>query len=369
MTSLWNAGLKYPCRAIRRFRFRSTGCNVRLVSIVLVTWNSRLYLEWCRSGIQNQSHPRCEVIIVDNASGDGTKEWIGQRWHDAATIFLNRNCGFCRAVNIGIANAKGEYILLLNPDVKLEKDFIKHLHSAMESIPDAAIMTGKLLKSLGPQKPALDPPVIDSTGIYFKRNFRHFDRGSQEIDKGQYEHMEKVFGASGAAMFIRQEAVKDISIDGQFLDEDFFAYRDDADVCWRTRLLGWEIYYVPDAVAYHVRRVLSSNRRETGPVINMHSVKNRFLMRIKNLTWDVFTKTFLPASIRDLIVLCACLTVEISSLSGLVYVLKNRKRAMAKRRWIFSKLPHPRPSLSCWFSDGPVSLPIEVYKDKSGDYT
>lgn len=338
-----------------------------LVSIILVTWNSRDYLEWCKNGIAGQNHAQLEVIIVDNGSSDGTQQWLMREWSEARFIFLDGNYGFCRAVNIGLTYATGEYVLLLNPDVTLAENYIKNLCLAMESFPRAAIMAGKLLRSSGPGLPPLHPPIIDSAGLCFRRNLRHFDRGSQEVDRGQYDTMEEIFGASGAAMFIRRGVIKDIATDGQFLDEDFFAYREDADVCWRTRLLGWRIYYVPDATAYHVRRVFANNRKETPAVINMHSVKNRFLMRFKNMTWDVCRATFFPALLRDIVVIGACLTVERLSLPGLLHVVKHLKPTMAKRRSIFSKMPRPVPSLSRWFNDRPVSIPVAGCMFNVGD--
>ena len=78
--------------------------------------------------------------------------------------------------------------------------------------------------------------------------------------------------------------IDDIAVDGEFFDSDFFVYREDADVAWRAQLMGWRCIYTPHARGYHVRKVLPGNRRALPPVINMHSVKNRFLMRMKNMT-------------------------------------------------------------------------------------
>ena len=138
-------------------------------------------------------------------------------------------------------------------------------------------------------------------------NMRHFDRGSLQRDQGQYESAEYVFGATGAACLYRRRMIADISLKGEFFDDDFFAYREDADVAWRAQLLGWKCLYVPSAVAYHVRSVLPSNRSEISAVINMHSVKNRWLLRIKNITPSLYRKHFFSISARDLVVLGACL--------------------------------------------------------------
>ena len=87
--------------------------------------------------------------------------------------------------------------------------------------------------------------------------------------------------------------IDDISLDGEFFDSDFFVYREDADVAWRAQLMGWNCLYAPYARGYHVRKVLPGNRRALPPEINMHSVKNRFLMRIKNISPDLYRRNLL----------------------------------------------------------------------------
>ena len=99
--------------------------------------------------------------------------------------------------------------------------------------------------------------------------------------------------------------IEDISVEGEFFDPDFFVYREDADVAWRAQLMGWRCIYTPLARGYHVRKVLPGNRRALPPVINMHSVKNRFLMRIKNMTPDLYRRNWLSITARDLVVVGA----------------------------------------------------------------
>jgi GT2 family glycosyltransferase len=126
--------------------------------------------------------------------------------------------------------------------------------AAGEANPYIGTVCGKLLR----WKPGQEPErtqVIDSTGIYFLRNLRHLDRGEGEINSGQYDRPEYVMGATGAAALYRRKMVEDVSVEGEYFDEDFFAYREDADVAWRVQLLGWSCLYTPAAVAWDVRRV------------------------------------------------------------------------------------------------------------------
>jgi GT2 family glycosyltransferase len=190
-------------------------------------------------------------------------------------------------------------------------------------------------------------------------NLRHLDRGSQEVDDGRFDRDEYVFGATGAAALYRRHMIADISIDGEFFDEDFFAYREDADVAWRAQLLGWRCRYTPSAVAYHVRSVLPANRNQVSPVINMHSVKNRFLLRIKNATAGLYRRFWLPMTMRDFLVIVGCLVREWSSVPGLVFVLKAFRKTLRKRRQIFAKKRASDSYINQWFAFEPVGLPVK----------
>lgn len=161
--------------------------------------------------------------------------------------------------------------------------------------------------------------------------------------------MAEVFGASGAAGMYRMSFLRDVAIDGEIFDEDFFAFREDADIAWRGRLFGWRSIHVPPAVGTHVRRVTPERRRELPPEINMHSVKNRFLLRLKN---EGPLLAFLNAPFeigRDLVVIAAVLTVERSSLPALRWLWKNRQRVMRKRRIIQQRRRVSDLALAKWF--------------------
>jgi GT2 family glycosyltransferase len=151
--------------------------------------------------------------------------------------------------------------------------------------------------------------------------------------------------------------IDDISVQGEFFDSDFFVYREDADVAWRGQLMGWRCLYTPRACGYHVRNVLPGKRRALPAEINMHSVKNRFLMRMKNMTPDLYRRNWLAITGRDLLVIGACLLHEHSSLKAFGFVLRNWKSVMAKRRDIMSRRRVQDDDLASWFSFQPVSRP------------
>ncbi len=239
------------------------------------------------------------------------------------------NIGFCKAHNELARRFPSDYVLFLNPDSALRPRFIGELVQALDARPDAASASGKLIR--------MDGKTIDSTGIIMLREQRHLDRGSGQPDAGQFEKAEEIFGPSGAAAMYRRKALDDAAIQGQYFDEDFFAYREDADLAWRCRLLGWTSIYVPAAVAEHRRRVTPERRGQLPPTINYHSVKNRFLLRINNLTGNLYRRDFWPITKRDAAVIGYVLLREWSSIPAFFYVTRNLPRLLRKRRVIQSR--------------------------------
>lgn len=310
-----------------------------LVSVILVTWNSAQYLRRCLEGFRQQTHRAVELIAIDNASADDSVALVAP--HAAQMIRNDTNRGFSVAVNQGIAAARGGYVLLLNPDCYLEPEYLARLIAAMEATPGAGSGTGLLMRGSGPR---IEPTgEVDSAGIRMTRNGRHLD-----IARGPSGRAE-VFGVSGAAALYRMTFLRDMAIDGEVFDEDFFAYREDADLAWRGRLLGWTALCEPSAVAYHVRRVTPEARKALPAGINMHSVKNRFLLRLKNEGAYLALRNAPFELARDFVVLLAALTVERTSLPAFAWLWRNRARVLAKRRAIQRRRKVSDRELARWF--------------------
>ena len=263
--------------------------------------------------------------------------------------------GFAAAQNQAAAQARGEWLLSLNPDVILSPDFISRLVAAGESDPRAGAVCGKLLR-WRPGHESERSQVIDSTGIYFLRNLRHLDRGSDQMDRGQYEKEEYVIGATGAAALYRRKMVEDVSVDGEFFDEDFFAYREDADVAWRAQWMGWRCIYTPRAVAWHVRRVTPERFKDLPDLINRHSIKNRFLMRKKNISWPLYLRLLGPITLRDALIIGYCALFRPRLLSGLSLLWKRRAAIWKKRKWIQSHRRITDREMAAWFCNQPRSI-------------
>jgi GT2 family glycosyltransferase len=342
-----------------------------MVSILITTYNSAAFLEKCLESVLQQDYPDREIVIVDNASTDETRKILGeferQYGHPSEmpslqasepairlrVIYNATNRGFAGGQNQAIANSRGEWLFSLNPDVILRPDFLTKLLAAAHAEPagqSIGTLCGKLLRWV-PGAADERSQTLDSTGVYFLRNLRHLDRGSDQADHGQYNRPEFVFGATGAAALYRRAMVEDISVAGEFFDEDFFAYREDVDVAWRAQLRGWRCLYVPDAIAWHVRRVTPERFRQLPDEINRHSIKNRFLMRAKNISAGLYLRLFFPITVRDALIVGYCALFNRGLLSGLGLLWSKRKSIMEKRKWIQSHRKVSDKELAHWFDN------------------
>lgn len=255
------------------------------VSAQIVTYNSEKDIIKCLESIFLQTYPIQQVIIIDNQSTDQTLNIVDS--FDNIQVVKNKiNNGFAGGHNQGIALSASDYIMVLNPDVTLQNDYVKNIINEMEQDENIGSATGKLYRDV-------DHCIIDSTGVIIKKNRRAFDRGSGEIDRGQFDQLQDLFGVSGAAAVYRREMIRDISVDGQFFDETFFAYKEDVDVSWRAQLLGWKSLFVPSAIAEHSRGWQEEKKRSDIPVfIRQKSYINRYFCMLKNDVISHFTLHF-----------------------------------------------------------------------------
>ena len=214
--------------------------NHPLVSVIIVNYNGRTFLDKCFSSLLLQSYPDMEIIFVDNGSKDGSIEYIRKEFPSVEIIANNENFGFAKGNNIGIRIAKGELIATLNTDTEVTPHWLEELVNAMVSDENVGMCASKMLFMK-------DPELINSTGIVISRSGTCWDRGIFERDVGQYESMEEVLGPCAGAALYRMSMLQEIGL----FDEDFVAYFEDTDLALRGRLAGWKCLYVPKAVVYH----------------------------------------------------------------------------------------------------------------------
>jgi GT2 family glycosyltransferase len=249
-----------------------------VVSAAILNWNGGALVVECLQSLLRQAHPIDDMIVVDNASTDGSLERLKAEAPGLTVISNSRNIGFAAAANQAVAAAKGKWLLLANLDVEFEPDYVARLLAAGERDPMIGSLTGKLLRPRGDGEPA----IVDSAGHILYRNGWAANLGEDVPDSGQWERPEEVFGVTGAGPLYRTQMLHEI-MEGSArpFDERFFAYIEDVDLDWRMRWLGWKAWYEP-AVAWHHRSATGARR---SPFILRHILKNRLLLVANNDLW------------------------------------------------------------------------------------
>jgi GT2 family glycosyltransferase len=330
------------------------------VLVSLVTHNESRDAERLLPTLFAQTFRDFELVAVDNRSEDGTRASLAAAQKLAPVpmeiVASRENLGFTGGHNLAIGRAVergAEWVLVLNADVLLAPDYLATLLADADRPGHGGVgaLTGKILRAEGPD--LVPTTVVDTVGIRMTRSGRHFDVGTGEPDTGRWDRPAEVFGVSGCVALYRVAALLDVKLPTGFFDDDFFVYREDVDLAWRLRGRGWAARCVPAAVAWHRRRNLPERRREMSAVANLHSVKNRFLLRINNAGPRHLRATFPLTFARDAAVVGGCVTFERSSLEALRWLARNRARLMEKRREVLSRRTVPDRALLRWFGGDP----------------
>ncbi len=325
------------------------------VTICLVTYNSADDLAECFKAVGQQLHESLDVVVIDCGSHDASVETartapLGEV--PRRVIALGENRGFAGGMNAALRETDAPWILTLNADARPSPTFIRRLLERGLRTQSSGAITGRLIRPTE----ADGTRRIDACGMYLVPTWRHLDRGSDEVEGLQFGVAERVFGATGAATLWRREALEDAAVEGEIFAEDFHSYREDAELCFRLRERGWEVIYEPAAIAEHRRHVLPERRKDLPAMINYHSLKNRYLLRIWHQTSSNLRETFFLTLWRDLLALGYVLTQERSSLPAYRWLWQHRKRLFARRQLIQSRRKISEAEVDRWFFQH--SLPL-----------
>lgn len=265
------------------------------------------YLPDLLLSIEAQTYRDFVVMVIDNGSTDHVDEFLRDTYPSVRLIRNARNLGFCDAHNQGIRYAidhwEGEdlnnkFVLVTNPDIIFSPTYLETLLSSVPDHPTMGAFGGKLLRAYGERlteevlKEVVHSDRIDSTGIRVHKNLTFTDRGAGELDRGQFDEAQGVFGISGALVLYRAKSLTSVQYQGEYFDHDFFAYKEDVDLAWRLHYAGWGAWYEPGAVAYHYRGMYGQermsiwkrirNRQKKSRVRSYFSTRNHWLLLFKN---------------------------------------------------------------------------------------
>ncbi len=327
-------------------------------AVNIVTYNSAGSIDTCLDAVFGQEYRDFSVTVIDNGSTDGTLDRLARRSAQSIRILpMERNLYYARAHNIGIRETTSDLVLTLNPDVIIRPDYLEQIAQAFALSPGIGSVNGKLLL-LTFQPRSVDEVfsldisemVVDGAGLMMLRSRRPFLRCHRKPASLCGDRAHYIFGADGACAAYRRAMLEDTNVDGEYFDEDFVIYREDVDLAWRAQLYGWDSYYAPAAVGYHVRGFhLGGSRHTIPPFVKRQSVKNGWLLPIKNDTPGAFFRQT-PAVLRyQAKIVAGLLTVEHSSIPAITDVIALWPRMQRKRALIQARRVRTDAEMSKWF--------------------
>ena len=229
------------------------GIPLPRLSIIIVTFNSRTYIDRCLASlVQHPPDINCEIVVVDNASTDGTAATVRARWPGVRVIEAGANLGFARANNFGIRRTSGEVILLLNPDTIVPPGAIDALMSALDARPDVAIAGPRLVDGQGRAELSFGAMMSPLAELRQQAIVRGNDRGVRAIaayvDRTT-RRVQEVDWVSGACLLVRRADAEAVGL----MDERYFMYAEDVDFCAAVRAQGRKVLFAPSAEVIHFR--------------------------------------------------------------------------------------------------------------------
>ncbi|BAI62000.1 putative glycosyltransferase [Methanocella paludicola SANAE] len=244
--------------------YTNNGVNKKTVSIIILSYNSCQDLMECIPSILEQIGSDHEIIVVDNGSVDGTESFIKKNYSNIQFIENGSNLGYAAGNNIGFRHAKGEYIVVVNPDTIPGNNWLSALIAPLQMNPEIAITTSKILMHT-------DKHLINTCANHSHYTGLNFCRGLNQLSSSFKKPLE-VGAISGCSFATRRKVIEEL---GGF-DSNFFLYMEDDDLSWRARLAGYKIMFVPSSVIYHKYRLTIAPWKE------YYLERNRYILLLKN---------------------------------------------------------------------------------------
>ncbi len=290
-------------RRAERASLHSPESPMATVTVGIVTHNSEQYILPCIQSLLAQTHENFEIVVFDNDSSDETVSLLTNTFPEIRVLESEKNVGFARGHNEILRKTGSEFYACVNVDMLFEQNFLAELIRAIQEKPNFGSAGGKLkfwdfsafqagATSEGKTN------FIDTVGIRILRSHRFEDIGQGEIDCGQFDDDQKIFGISGAAALYRREALRDVAFENdrgelEYFDESMFMYKEDVDLAYRLQWAGWKATLSPLAIGYHDRTVsvrgtsamsLIKNRLKKTRAVNQQSFLNHRILLRKNFS-------------------------------------------------------------------------------------
>jgi|SRR3990172_313966 len=288
---------------------QNKGIN-KLATIIILSYNSRDDLSGGIPSLLSQTYTNYEIIVVDNASTDKSQEFIKTSYPDVKLVETGSNLGYPAGNNAGARCAKGEYLVILNPDTVADPDWLSQLIRPFEENKAIGLTTSKIL--IHGRHRSINTCANNShfTGL-------DFCRGLYEL-ASSFSEPQEVGAVSGCAFAIRREIFEEL---GSF-DPDFFLYLEDVDLSWRARLAGYKIMYVPTSIVYHKFHL------SIAPWKEFYLERNRYLILMKNCSLKMLILTSPALLVTEIV------TWGHAVIHGIPY-MHNKMRAYG---WILTNL-------------------------------
>jgi GT2 family glycosyltransferase len=346
------------------------------VVIITLNWNGQKYLSGCLESLLKIDYQNFKIIVVENGSNDGSKEYLQNNFKDKIKIIdLPKNTGFAKGNNLGIQEAfkdpSVKYIATINNDAKVDTNWLKKMLEIIEKDKKIGMIAPKI-------NFFYEPDLIDSAGIIIGADGGGMNRGFKEKDVGQYEKTEEVFGACAGAALYSREMLEAINLnDENYFDNDHFAYYEDLDLAWRGRLAGYKCIYTPKARVWHVHSATSISY---SPFKAFHVQRNRLYTIIKNYPLGLMFKAFfiltplryihLVNSVRIKKGPSAKLKEKTRGTEMIKIVIKawwdflvNIPNMLKKRKIVQKNIKKvDNIEIKSWFKKFPASLNVMIYK-------
>jgi len=301
-----------------------------LVSVIIPNWNGLAHLPVCLASLKSQTHPDFEIIVADNASSDGSREWLAREHAGVRLIALDKNYGFAAACNAGLRQGRGEILALLNNDAEAGPGWLAGIVAAFARHPEAGLVASKML--LFDRR-----DTLHSAGDEYRRDGTPANRGVWQKDGPDYAQERFVFSACGGAAAYRRAMLDAVGL----FDEDFFYSCEDTDLAWRAQLAGWRCVYAPGAVVYHKLSATGG-----GVTASYYDGRNFIYLLVKDVPVGVWRKHWqeiaaaqlrifgkaLSAAIRGGGAARARLCGQLAGLLAIPRLLRKRQEVHAARR-------------------------------------